>query len=55
MPPSLRSAPKKTARATQGDEVLAAQANRQPAVNKPATQPQSKLSNAEDVVNAAIS
>jgi hypothetical protein len=55
MPPSLRSAPQKTARATQGDEVLAAQANRRPANSKPVTQPQSKLSNAEDVVNAAIS
>jgi hypothetical protein len=55
MPHSLRSALKKTARIIQGDEVLAAQANRRPANSKPTTQPQSKLSNAEDVVNTVIS
>jgi hypothetical protein len=55
MPPSLRSALKKTARVTQGDEVLATQAGKRPANRKWATQPQSKLSDADDVVNAAIS
>ncbi len=55
MAPSLRSAPRKTARATQGDEVSAAQANRRPADRKPTTQPQSKPSVADDVVNAATS
>jgi len=40
---------------TQGDEGLAAQANKRPANRKPATQPQSKPSVADDVVNAAIS
>jgi hypothetical protein len=54
MPPSLRSAPRKTARATKSDEGLAAQANR-PSARKPATQPQSRPSIADDVVNAATS
>ena len=54
MPPSLRSTPKKTGRATQGDEGSAAQASR-PSGRKTATQPQPKPSIADDVVNKAIS
>jgi hypothetical protein len=56
MPPSLRSTPRKTARATKSDEGLAAQAsqaNRRPPARKPTTQPQSRPSIADDVVNAA--
>jgi hypothetical protein len=54
IPPSLRSAPRKTARVTKSDEGLAAQANR-PSARKPATQPQSRPSIADDVVNTATS
>ena len=58
MPPSLRSAPRKTARVTKSDKGLAtqaSQANRRPPARKPAMQPQSKPSIADDVVNAAAS
>src|SRR5437764_3606174 len=58
MPPSLRSAPRKTARATKSDEGLAAQAsqaNRWPPARKPVMQPQSRPSIADDVVNVAAS
>ena len=58
MPPSLRSAPRKTARATKSDEGLAtqtSQANRWPPAKKLATQSQSKPSIADDVVNTATS
>ena len=54
MPPSLRSAPKKTGRATQSNKGSAAQANR-PSGRKTATQPQPKPSIADDVVKTAIS
>src|SRR5438045_6243620 len=55
MAPSLRSAPRKTARASKSDEGLAAQAKKRPPARKPATQPQSRPSVADDVVNAATS
>jgi hypothetical protein len=54
MAPRLRTAPKKTARATQGDEVGAAQAKRRPAGGKLATQPAPKRSEANKVMDAVI-
>jgi hypothetical protein len=54
MAPRLRTAPKKTARATQGDEVGAAQAKRRPAGGRPATQPAPKRSEADEVIDAVI-
>ena len=58
MPPSLRSALRKTARVTKSDKGLAAQAsqaNRRPPARKPVTQPQSRPSIADNIVNAAAS
>ena len=58
MPPSLRSAPRKTAYAIKSNEGLAtqaSQANRRPPARKLVTQPQSRPSIADDVVNAAAS
>jgi hypothetical protein len=54
MAPRLRTAPKKTARATQGDEVAPAQAKRRPPKTRPATQPAPKRPEADEVVDEAI-
>jgi hypothetical protein len=54
MAPRLRTTPKKTARATQDDEVGAAQAKRRPAGERLVIQSAPKRSEADEVMNVVI-